>query len=279
MKLAVVSSVFANYPLEHVLPVVAAAGYDGIDVWGGRPHVYRTDLSRARLHALRRQAGDLGLEIVSVMPAFYRYPFSLCTYDEQVRKDSLDYMRQSIDNAVDLDAKTVLMVPGRSLHGQSQEDAWERMSDSLRIVAEMGATAGIRIGLEAVNRYVSDLVVNAEDALRLIRPLGRDNLGVVLDSGHIHLAGESGVEQVDALGPLLYQVHLNDNDGRSHQGLIPGDGSFDYRPLLSKLHESRFDGFLSVELSWDYSVDPEPCVARSAARIKEWMERRGVPAT
>ena len=119
MKLAVVSSVFANYPLEHVLPVVAAAGYDGIDVWGGRPHVYRTDLSRARLHALRRQAGDLGLEIVSVMPAFYRYPFSLCTYDEQVRKDSLDYMRQSIDNAVDLDAKTVLMVPGRSLHGQS----------------------------------------------------------------------------------------------------------------------------------------------------------------
>ena len=84
---------------------------------------------------------------------------------------------------------------------------------------------------------------------------------------------------MDALGPLLYQVHLNDNDGRSHQGLIPGDGSFDYRPLLSKLHESRFNGFLSVELSWDYSVDPEPCVARSATRVKEWMKRRGVPAT
>jgi protein FrlC len=279
MKLAVVSSVFANYPLEHVLPVVAAAGYNGIDLWGGRPHVYRTDLSRPRLQALRRQAADLGLEIVSVMPAFYRYPYSLCTYDEAVRKDSLDYMRQSIDNAVDLGAKTVLMVPGKSLHGQSVQDAWALMTDSLRLVADMGKAAGVRIGLEAVNRYVSDLVVNADDALRLMRPLGRDNLGVVLDSGHIHLAGQSGVEQVHALGALLYQVHLNDNNGRSHQGLIPGEGSFDFLPLLGVLQKSGFEGFLSVELSWDYSVDPEPSVARAAARVREWMARQDAPAT
>ena len=120
---------------------------------------------------------------------------------------------------------------------------------------------------------MSDLVVNAEDALRLIRPLGRDNLGVVLDSGHIHLAGESGVEQVDALGPLLYQVHLNDNDGRSHQGLISGDGASTTGRSCRSCTSRASTGSL-VELSWDYSVDPEPCVARSATRVKEWMERR-----
>ncbi len=273
MKLAVVSSVFANYRLEDVLPPVARAGYEGIDLWGGRPHVFRSDLGPGRLRALRRQAADLGLEIASVMPAFYRYPFSLTTTDERVRQDSLAYMRESIDNAVQLGAQSVLVVPGRSLHGQTRDDAWARMSDSLATIAEVGAAAGVRIGVEAVNHYVSDLVINAEDALRLIRPLGRDNLGVILDSGHIHLAGETGVEQVRALGGLLYQVHLNDNDGRKHQGLVPGDGSFNYQPLLETLSEMNFSGFLSVELSWDYSVDPEPHIASAAQRVRQWMKQ------
>jgi fructoselysine 3-epimerase len=278
MKLAVVSSVFANYPLEHVLPPVARAGYDGIDLWGGRPHVFRSDLSPSRLRALRRQAADLGLEIASVMPAFYRYPFSLSTNDDRVRQDSLSYMRESIDNAVQLGAKNVLVVPGRSLHGQGRADAWDRMSDSLSTVAEVGAAAGVRIGVEAVNRYVSDLVVNAEDALRLIRPLARDSLGVVLDSGHIHLAGQSGVGEVHALGELLLQVHLNDNDGIKHQGLVPGDGTFNYKPLLEALCETGFNGFLSVELAWDYSIDPEPHIASAARRVREWMKQVSVPS-
>ena len=278
MNLAVVSSVFSNYQLEHVLPIVAHAGYEGIDLWGGRPHVFRSDLGPARLRALRRQAADLGLEIASVMPAFYRYPFSLTTSDDRIRRDSLDYMKESIDNAVQLGAGTVLTVPGRSLHGQTTDDAWARMADSLSTVADMGAAAGLRIGVEAVNRYVSDLVVNADDALRLIRPLGRDNLGVVLDSGHIHLAGQNGVADVHSLGPLLYQVHLNDNDGNKHQGLVPGDGSFDYQPLLKALKDSQFRGFLSVELSWDYNVDPEPHVISAARRVREWLSRLGDPA-
>ena len=132
--------------------------------------------------------------------------------------------------------------------------------------------------MEAVNRYVSDLVVNADDALRLIRPLGRENLGVVLDSGHIHLAGQDGVDEVHSLGPLLYQVHLNDNDGNKHQGLVPGDGTFDYQPLLRALQDSHFSGFLSVELSWDYNVDPEPHVIAAARRVREWLSRLGDPA-
>jgi protein FrlC len=278
MKLAVVSSVFSNYLLEDVLPVVARAGYEGIDLWGGRPHVFRSDLGPSRLRALRRQAADLGLEIASVMPAFYRYPFSLTTNDDRIRRDSLDYIKESIDNAVQLGATSVLTVPGRSLYGQGREDAWARMSDSLSTVADLGAAAGVRIGVEAVNHYVSDLVVNAEDALRLIMPLGRDNLGVVLDSGHIHLAGQTGVEEIHSLGPHLYQVHLNDNDGNKHQGLVPGDGSFNYRPLLRALYETHFPGFLSVELSWDYSVDPEPHVTSAARRIREWMSRLDTPA-
>jgi fructoselysine 3-epimerase len=279
MKLALASSVFGRYPLEQVLPVVAQAGYQGIDLWGGRPHVFRSDLGPSRLRALRRQAADLGLEIASVMPAFYRYPFSLSTNEDHIRRDSIDYMRESIDNAVHLGASRILAVPGMSLHGQAREDAWARMTDSLALVADSAAAAGVGVGVEAVNRYVSDLVVTAADAVRLIESLGRSNVGVVLDSGHIHIAGKPAAEELRTAGALLHEVHLNDNDGTKHQGLVPGDGSFDFTSLLKGLHEVRYQGFLCVELSWDYSVDPEPPVILSARRVRAWLDAGVRPGT
>ena len=37
MKLGIASSVFVNYSIENTIDLVAAAGYDGVDIWGGRP--------------------------------------------------------------------------------------------------------------------------------------------------------------------------------------------------------------------------------------------------
>jgi protein FrlC len=268
MKLALVSSVFVNYSLDQFLCTAAKLGYAGVDLWGGRPHVFRNDISPEGLHSLRRHADDLGLVIVSLMPAFYRYPFSLCTPNDSIRQESLDYMRISLDNAAELGVGTVLVVPGRSMYGQDPADTRGRMTDSLARICEMARPRGIRVGVEAVNRYVSDIVTTGKEALDLVREVGADNVGVVLDTGHIHIAGQTGVEDVHILGDLLYQIHINDNDGKKHQGLIPGDGNFDYQPLFKAISTTGYDGFLSVELAWDYSLDPEPAAALAAARLK-----------
>lgn len=273
MRLSLVSSVFVNYSLEQFLCLAAKLGYEGVDLWGGRPHVFRKDIQPAGLQALRRQADDLGLTLVSLMPAFYRYPFSLCTPNDPIRQESLEYMRESLENAVELGIETVLAVPGRSMHEQDPSDTRARMTASLACVSEMAHRLGVRVGLEAVNHYVSDIVTTGAEALTLVREVGKENLGVVLDTGHIHIAGQNGVEDVRLLGDRLYQVHLNDNDGKKHQGLLPGEGSFDYKPIFNELSVSGYDGFVSVELAWDYSLDPEPPAAMAAARVKQWIEQ------
>lgn len=271
MKLAIVSSVFVNYSLEQFLCAASKMGYAGVDLWGGRPHVFRNDIGPAGLHALRHQADDLGLTLVSLMPAFYRYPFSLCTPNDSIRQESMDYMRISLDNARELGIDTVLVVPGRSMHEQDPADTRARMIDSLNSISEMAQPLDIRVGLEAVNHYVSDIVTTGSEALTLAQEVGAENIGVVLDTGHIHIAGQTGVDDVRLLGDQLYQIHLNDNDGKRHQGLVPGDGNFDFLPIFRALSTARYSGFVSVELAWDYSLDPEPPAALAAARVKQWI--------
>lgn len=271
MKLSLASSVFVNYSIHDAIRHISQAGYDGIDVWGGRPHVYRRDYSAAELIGLRKLLEDNGLTPVSFMPAFFRYPYSLSAPSEIVRQDSIDYMRECIHNAAILGARIVLVVPGHTLHGQSVEDARARLTDSIGAICCWAEQYDLLLGIEPANPMVSDVVTTSSDALSIITCLGHDRLGVILDTGHLNLTGESSEQAVRTLGRLLLEFHVNDNDGRRQQNLIPGEGSFDFVGLIRVLEASDFDGFLSAELGWDYTPDPDPAVQETAKRVRRLL--------
>jgi len=270
MKISIATSVYVNYSIEGALRQIAAAGYDGVDLWGGRPHIYRQDHSRTDLRRLRALLADVGLGVPSLMPAFFRYPHSLSSPSRAIRNDSLDYMRECIDSAVELGAACVLIVPGRSLHDQTREDAWERLAESVSRVCSHAQQYDICLSVEPVNRWVSDLINTAADALRLIEQVQCDKLGVTLDSGHVHLSNESAREAIERLGDRLLQVHVNDNDGQHQQNLILGRGTFDFSTFLSDLRDAGYDGYLTAELAWEYTLDPDPA-ARETAQIMRRM--------
>jgi protein FrlC len=275
MKLGTATSVLYQYSIQDAIPIIARAGYDGVDVWGGRPHVYRQDLSPQELERLRQVIEDHGLAIPSFMPAFCRYPYSLSNPNPKVRDDSIDYMRQCVDNAAILGAGIVLVVPDHSLHGQSREDSLGRMLESVDVVARHASQCDLKLGIEVLYYDETDLVNSADDALEIIDQLGHKNIGVVLDTGTLNLSKESPEAILAKLGDLVLQVHVNDNDGdREQQNLVPGDGTYDFRSLIQVLRNGDFSGFLSAELSKGYAGDPEPALRTTAERLRTWMEAR-----
>jgi protein FrlC len=275
MKLGTATSVLYLYALQEAIPLVARAGYDGIDIWGGRPHVYRQDYSIAELQQLRQLATDHGLAVVSFMPAFYRYPHSLSSPNPRVRQDSLDYMRQCVDNAAVLGAGIVLVVPDHSLHGQSPAESRQRLVESVAEVARYALQYPLRLGLEVLYYDETDLLNTSEDALEIIRTLGYANLGVVLDTGTLNLSREDPQDCLVKLGDRLLQVHVNDNHGgKKQQNLIPGEGTYDFKGLIQALRASGYRGFLSAELSKEYADDPFTALRTTAERLRAWMEAK-----
>lgn len=271
MRISLATSVYANFPIEEAIRRIAAAGYDGVDLWGGRPHVYRRDLTSRQLTALRRLIRECGLEAPSLTPAFFRYPHSLTSPNEAVRQDSLDYTRQCADHAAALGAGLLLLVPGRSLHGQPIEDAWQRLADSLSAICAYAAQYALRLAVEPVNSAISDLVNTAAEAVRLLEQVGCDRLGIVLDTGHVHLGPEPPEEAIARAGARLFQVHVNDNDGRRQQNLIPGLGRFDFDRFFRSLERAGYSGWLTAELDWRYTQDPDPAARQAAAPLRAML--------
>ncbi len=271
MRISTATSVYVNYSIEEAIRHASVAGYDGVDIWGGRPHVYRRDFSPRQLKALRALLDGEGLSVPSFMPAFFRYPHSLTNPNPVVRQDTLDYMRACADNAAALGASLLLIVPGRSLHGQPKDDAWQRLADGVNTICEEAASHPLRLAVEPVNGWVSDLVNTAADALRIVEQVGCERLGVALDTGHIHLSDEPPQVAVELAGDRLFQVHVNDNDGQHQQNLVPGDGSFDFAGFVEALRGAGYAGFITAELGWHYTLDPDPAVRLAAERMRAML--------
>ncbi len=272
MKIGVTTSVFVNYFIPEIISIISKEGFDGIDIWGGRPHIYRNDYNLKELQTIKQRLEENNLEVSSFMPAFFRYPHSLSNPNPIIRKDSIDYMYKCADNAAILGAKILLVVPGRSIYGQKHEEAFNLLIDSINNICEYCEQYDFKLGIEPANQAVTDLVVTYKDALKVIRQINHPSMGVVLDTGHMYLNHENLVGAIENLGSLLLQFHVNDNDGKQQQNLIPGDGSFDFSGFIQNLNRVGYSDFLSIELGWQYTLEPVTAIQEAHHRFRKIME-------
>src|SRR3546814_3505949 len=64
---------------------------------------------------------------------------------------------------------------------------WGRAVTNLWKVCQMAESRGLKIALEPLNRFESDLINTAGDALRLIHDIGHPAAGILLDGFHVNI--------------------------------------------------------------------------------------------
>jgi len=226
MKIATSTSVLYLYDIFDAVDLVADCGFEGVDIWGGRPHLYRKDYNPTQMEQLKTRLAERNLAVSSFMPAFYRYPHSLSTPNPVVLNDSLEYMRLCINSAAFLGAPVVLIVPDFSLHGQTKAESLRRFTESIDQLADYAAPHALSLGIEVLFPDETDLVNTSAEAMEILQRLNRPNLGVVVDTGTLNLNQEDTDEMIRILGDRLLRVHGNDNDGRrgceSSRPYLPG---------------------------------------------------------
>jgi D-psicose/D-tagatose/L-ribulose 3-epimerase len=112
----------------------------------------------------------------------------------------------------------------------------------LRRVGSRAQTLGIRLGLEVVNRYETNLFNTAKDALHYLDEVDHPNIGVHLDSYHMNIEESDMVAPVLLANERLVYVHI----GESHRGYL-GSGSVDFDSLFRALSLIGYSGPIAFE--------------------------------
>ena len=114
--------------------------------------------------------------------------------------------------------------------------------DVLRKVAETAAKSGITLGLEVVNRYESNVLNTASQAVEMCKRIGAPNVKAHLDVYHMNIE-ESDIQQaIIETGPYLGYFHTGD----SHRGYM-GSGTIDLAGVFRALVKADYQGPITFE--------------------------------
>ncbi|RIJ56660.1 sugar phosphate isomerase/epimerase, partial [Clavibacter lycopersici] len=101
------------------------------------------------------------------------------------------------------------------------------------VLTDLAADAGRRgmtLGLEICNRYETNVINTAADALRLADDIGADNVLIHLDTYHMNIEEDDLARPVRLVGDRLGYVHIGENHRRQREVLRPRAGLPPLRP-------------------------------------------------
>ncbi|WP_167043925.1 sugar phosphate isomerase/epimerase family protein [Salinibacterium sp. ZJ454] len=121
----------------------------------------------------------------------------------------------------------------------------------LRDLAKEAATKNMTLGLEVCNRYETNVVNTASQALALADDIGEDNVLIHLDSYHMNIEEDDFVRPIMLVGDRLGYVHVGEN----HRGYL-GSGHLDFISFFHALVDIGYTGAITFESFSSAIVSP-----------------------
>jgi protein FrlC len=268
VKFAQSSFVYFNYSIQEAIRRLHKLGYDGIEIWGGRPHMYRHDLDD-QLDEIAALLDELEMVVPNFIPAQFRYPSVLCSFNETVRQDSVGYVKDAIENALRVKSPYVSLCPGMTLFGQDLDQGWAQLKKSFLELLDYVENKEVTLLIEPAHEAETTLILTIEQGLRMIDEIDSEKLGILLDTGHCNVNGEDVPPVIASLKDTPLHIHIDDNFGDSDAHLIPGEGNINFDQLAVALKEIDYQGFISAELGFQYCLDPDSAVKQTLTVLSE----------
>lgn len=253
-----------------LLENIAALGFNFVELPVENPG----DINPDQLKPVLQQ---LGLDVV--ICAAVTGERDLSSANPEIRRNALDYFTRCVKLAEALGSDCFAgpfyaqvgkpRLPTASL----RQAEWDNAVNGLAALAKVAGDSGVRLGLEPLNRFETDMVNNVSDALRLIEDTGSPQLGISLDSFHMNIEETNFRAAIEQAGKRL--VHLQVSD--SHRG-VPGDGNSDWAGLRAGLKAIGYDGRISIE---SFSPDASSladavCIWRPFTKTQDEFASRGL---
>jgi len=230
------------YTLEETIKRVAKAGYDAIEIGLASPHVFPQTLSAQRRKDLGQMLKDYGLTLAATLPAHGGGPGNnVASPIPEERRWAIDNYKDTIRLTSDWGGNRVICLPGWYIFGTTYRQAWDWARDAISEIARFAQDFGIEIVIEPTPED-SNIVNTCDNTIDMMKDVGEVNVKLMFDAHHVLAEKEVMSDYAYTMGKDLVHIHASDNDR-----LPPGMGRGDWPALIDALHETGFDGYLSME--------------------------------
>jgi sugar phosphate isomerase/epimerase len=217
---------------------IASWGYDGVELAVRDPALLDAD----RL-AQVISANGLAVPAIGTGQAWGEERLSFTSMEPAVRLAAVERIKSHIPLAKRLQALIIIgLIRGITPPGQTQARSMELLVEALSECASAAAQHGVRLALEPINRYETDLIHSVEQGLDLLEQVGAINLGLLLDTFHMNIEEPCIEGSIQQCGRHIFHFHVADSNR-----WYPGAGHLDYKSILDALCATGYQGWISGE--------------------------------
>ena len=219
----------------------AQLGFDIMEI-GATPV---PDYTPAQIAELRNTAKENGM----ILTAGYgpSYDHNMGSSDPAIRANAAEWFKRLFDVMGQLDIHKI----GGALYSYwpidfskpvNKEEDWKYSVEGSRMLADLAAPYDITVNMEVMNRFENHILNTAEEGIRFVKEVGKENVKVMLDTFHMNIEETSISEAIRAAGSLLGHFHTGECNR-----MVPGQGRMPWREIGEALRAIGYNGTVVME--------------------------------
>ena len=253
-------SEWTDESIRYAVSKSAEVGYDIIEA-------VIFDPKEARPEQTARALAEAGLGCVTGMAL--NGSADISSADPEIARRGEQFITDAIAATRDMGSKLLGGVTHSAMQrylGAAHPAARQQLVEIYGRLAERAQAAGVRLGIEAVNRYESNVVNTLDDAAQIIKQVGSEALFIHMDTYHMNIEEHDVADAIVRNKAYLGHVHI----GESHRGYL-GSGSVDFPVFFRTLVEAEYDGPIVFEAFSPAVLDENVANALAAWR-RHWQD-------
>jgi len=219
-------------------------------------------------------ANEMGI----IMCGAFGLDRNISSFDPEISKAARDYLIWMIDAAEFLGSEVVIgpmySAVGKPRLGteEEREKEWALAVKELRALCQYAQPKGIKLAFEPLNRFETDMVNIVEQGMKLIADIDEPNIGLHIDTFHMHLEEKDSAVAIRLGGDRIFHVHACEND----RG-VPGTGQVAWESVFEALKDIGYDGNVVIESFTPEvkSISRAVCIWREIAPSQDAIVQEG----
>lgn len=181
---------------------------------------------------------------------------------DEEQKTAMDYCKAVIDQAAIMGCPRIIgpiySVVGKAdaVTPEDQKKEFALVVKNLKVLAAYGASKGVDLCIEPLNRFETDFLNTCDKGLQLLKAVGAKNVKLHLDTFHMNIEEKNQAAAIRKAGKLLGHFHACGSDRGT-----PGNDHIDWKPIVKALKDVKYKGDVVIE---SFTTDVK-VIARAAA--------------